>query len=191
MTTLLAKMPTKPKSAPRQITLEQFLVKYDNLEDGFKYEWNNGVVEKTKAMNQIQALMQVVLLRFFFNTKTFKEGGLFTAETDMKTSPEQLRRPDLAIYAESQVQKIKKGENQIALWVGEVISPSDTNLRITQKLDEYFDAGVKVVWHILPEAKQVYVYTSPDDVKICRGKTICSAAPALDDFEISAEELFS
>jgi Uma2 family endonuclease len=188
MTTLMGH---KPKTMARPISLEQFLLKYSNCEDGYKYEWNKGTIEKTKAMNQRQAIMQAIMLRYFIKTEMFKAGGLFTAETDMQTSITQLRRPDLAIYTEAQVELIKKGENQIAVWVAEVISPTDNVNRINFKLDEYFLAGVQVVWHIFPESKQVYVYTSSENVKICKGKTICSAVPAVEGFEISAEELFA
>jgi Uma2 family endonuclease len=191
MTTLIAKMPNKPKSAPRQITLEQFLVKYDNLEDGLKYEWNNGVVEKTKAMSQQQFFILAILNRLFVRTKLFLEGGMLIVEGDMSTSEYQLRRPDVAIYTAEQLLSMRRKINQIAPWVAEVISPTDNADRINEKLEEYFNAGVQVVWHIYPTSQKVDVFTSVDHVKICRGKTICSAAPALNDFEITAEELFS
>jgi len=180
----------KPKSA-KKITKEQFLRRYADREDGFKYEFNNGVIEKTKAINQQQAMIQAILLRIFIKTKAFAEGGLFTAETDMDTSKTQLRRPDLAIYSGNQVTKMKVGEKQVALWVAEIISPTDRADDINAKVIEYFKAEVKVVWHIFPQLKKVDVFTAPDKVTICSGKTVCSGAPALPDFEISAEELFA
>jgi Uma2 family endonuclease len=175
----------------RYITKEQFLRRYANREDGFKYEWNNGTIEKTKAMNQLQATIQGVILRFFINTKTFQDGGLYTPETDMDTSPIQLRRPDVAIYTSEQVTKMKAGDNQVAPWVAEIISPTDRADAINSKLYEYFKAGVKIVWHIYPQSKKVDVFTSPEKVTICSGKTICSGAPAIPDLQIPAENLFS
>ena len=83
------------------------------------------------------------------------------------------------------------GQNQVAPWVIEVISTNDYANKINKKLDEYFLAGVQVVWHIYPESKQVHVFTSPEQVNICRGNVVCSAAPALGDLEVSAEELFA
>ena len=182
----------KPEaSSDSFISLEDFLRCYSNMEDEFKYEWNNGKIEKTKGMNQEQVSIQKILMRLFFHTKTFKEDGLFCVETDMKTSESQLRRPDLAIYLASQEAKMVAGENQIALWVGEVISDTDNVNKINAKIEEYFKAGVQVVWNIFPASNQVYVYTAPDAVTICRGKRICSAKPALDDFEISAAAIFA
>lgn len=75
--------------------------------------------------------------------------------------------------------------------MGEIISSNDKANKINKKIDEYFQAGMQVVWNIYPESNQVHVYTSPEDSTICRGKTICSGQPALHDFEISAEDLFA
>ena len=190
MSTATAIATGKNKPA-RYISKEQFLRHYSNREDGYKYEWNDGCIEKTDAMNQQQATIQAILMRFFIKTQVFENGGLFTAETDMDTSTFQLRRPDIAIYTGEQVHKMKTGEKQVAPWVAEVISPNDRADAINAKLYEYFKAGVKVVWHIFPQLKKVDVFTSPEEVTICSGKTTCSCAPALPDLHITAEELFS
>ena len=108
----------------------------------------------------------------------------------MRTSETQLRKPDLAIFLSSQISKLKKESTEIAPWVAEVISESDNINRVNLKVDEYFNAGVQVVWHIFPASKQVYVFTAADKVTICRGKTVCSGLPAISDFEITAEDLF-
>ena len=80
------------------ITLEEFLRLYSDIEDGYKYEYNAGIIEKTKSMDQEQGFIQKILNRLFYQTKVSREDGSFLAETDMKTSETQLRRPDLAIY---------------------------------------------------------------------------------------------
>lgn len=194
MSTATAQVEPRPKIAgrqPRRISLAEFLRQYSDKEDGYKYEWNNGAVEKTNAMNQYQSRLFFLLNRLFLNTMAFKNGGGLISETDMATSENQLRRPDIAYYSGEQIAKMEPGENQIAPWLAEVISPTDNADKINEKMEEYFRAGVQVVWHIFPASSQVYVYTAPDQVTICRGKTMCSGAPALPDFEISAEELFA
>ncbi|MEM1123205.1 MAG: Uma2 family endonuclease [Bacteroidota bacterium] len=173
------------------ISLADFLRLYADVEDGYKYEYNNGKIEKTKSMDQLQIIFFDVLNRLFSTTTLYEAGGVFTQETDMRTSKSQLRRPDLAIYSFEQKIKMLKGENQVALWGGEVISSNDKANNINLKTEEYFNAGVLVVWNIYPASNQIYVYTSPEDVTICRGKTVCSGQPALPDFDISAEDLFA
>ena len=173
------------------LSLDDFLRLYSNIEDGYKYEFNKGRIEKTKSMSQEQGFIQKILNRLFYQTQVSREDGSFLAETDMKTSENQLRRPDLSIYYGEQQAKIANGENQVAPWVAEIISPTDKADLINKKLEEYFLAGVKVVWHIFPTSDQVYVYTALEEVTICKGKTICSGQPALADFEISAAGIFA
>ena len=72
-------------------------------------------------MKQDQLIIQSILLRIFINTSIFAEGGLLTSEGDMDTTPQQLRKPDLAIYTGQQLQAMKGGENQVAPWVAEIV----------------------------------------------------------------------
>jgi Uma2 family endonuclease len=176
---------------PKRISREHFLRYYTGREDGYKYEWNRGIVEKTEIMNQRQSKFFILLLDLFLKTQAYKKGGRLIMETDMDTSPEQLRRPDMTYYTAEQLPKMWAGENQVAPWVAEVISPTDRAEDVHLKLMEYFNAGVLCVWHIFPHAQKVDVYTSPEQVTICRGATVCSGAPALDGFEIKAEDLFA
>lgn len=179
------------KKKIQKISIEEFLRLYSDIEDGYKYEFNDGFVEKYAPMNQEQLSIQNILFRAFVETVTFKKGGILTPETDMKTLKNQLRRPNLAIYSGEQIQNMKKGNNEVANWVAEVISENDQINPVNDKIEEYFKAGVKVVWIIFPKHEKVDVYTSPDDVFICRDKKICSAAPAFPDFEIAAREIFA
>lgn len=181
----------KTSVKPRRVSKERFLREYTNREDGYNYEWNDGVIEKYAGTNQEQSKFYYLLLGLFLNTAAAKIGGMLIAETDMGTSTEQIRRPDIAYYTKEQLPMMWSGQNQVAPWVIEVISTNDYANKIDKKLDEYFLAGVQVVWHIYPESQQVHVFTSPEQVSICRGNTLCSAAPALGDLEVSAEELFA
>jgi Uma2 family endonuclease len=176
--------------ALKRVSKARYLAQYLQKEDGFKYEWNNGVVEKSLAMNQQQAIIQALLLRYFEKTIIYAEGGTLIAETDIDTSPQQIRKPDLAIFSREQLRNMFNGQREIPTWVAEIISPSDNANKIFEKLEEYFQAGIQVVWHIYPESRQVYVYTSPDQVSICRGKTICDGAPAVEGLHVPAETLF-
>ncbi len=193
MSTATAQVQPKPKTAAlplQRISKEQFLLEYSNKEDGYKYEWNDGIVEKTKAMNQQQTTLYLLLNRLFFYTEALKNGGGLSCETEMDTTAVQYRRPDITFFTGEQIARMKKGEKQVAPWLAEVISPTDRAEDIYAKLLEYFSAGVQVVWHIFPHTQQVYVYTSPDNVTICRGGAVCSGAPVLPDLVISADALF-
>lgn len=186
---LTATMPSPTVKKVKPLTLEQFWDKYSDREDGFKYELNNGFVEKIPRKMKIKELyIANNIRRAFSQTSAYQAGdGLFD-EVEIETLPEQGRRPDMAYVTKSQ---LNKGDNRsLPTFVVEVISDTDGINRVNNKLEEYFQAGMLVVWHIFPQQQLIYVYTSSIDVKICRGDMMCSAAPAVVDFQMSAYDIF-
>lgn len=80
-------------------------------------------------------------------------------------------------------------ENQVPNFVIEIVPDHDIVDNLLDKLGDYRAAEVAVVWLISPKLEQVHVF-SGDRSSICKGKDICSAAPALPAFQISAAEIF-
>ena len=184
----MQKETTKTKRVPRVLTLEQFRRRYSNREDGYKYEFSNGIIEKSLSnMNAKQMYIVKNINRRFIQTRAFANGDELTPEIEQFTSGTQLRRPDISYWSAS---KITRGDEYISEFVIEIISPTDNYLKVNKKLREYFKAGVQVVWQIIPEEQSVHVYTSPTQVTICEGETICSAAPVVSDFQIAAKDIF-
>ena len=57
--------------SPKSISWVEFEKKFLSLEDGFKYEWVNGIVEKTpRAVNQNQYYLLDNLEAFLYQLKT-------------------------------------------------------------------------------------------------------------------------
>ena len=166
-------------------TLEEFM-EWEQPNDGFKYEWNDGEIIKFEGMNRKQTFIFDVLINLFFE-KGLNKIGQFIPETDVQLTGIQMRRPDIAFFSKKQIYEDVDFIPEFAI---EVISDSDKMIDVENKLIEYFKAGVKVVWHIIPAQEVVYVYTSRSEVKICFDKDICSAKPVLEDFEISVEDIF-
>ena len=197
MTAMLATFsPTLEKpvqKTKRSISLDYFLKHYPNKEDAYKYEWNNGIIEKTpRTMNRDQSSIQAELLAYFYSNPNFRQYFDFIVELDMFIPhANRTRRADMAFLTRQQIEDSKKGDTSVAPFVIEVISTNDKLTETEIKLNEYFDNGVQVVWQILPLTETVKVYTSPKDVRICRDTDICSAAPVLPDFEIPAHQIFS
>ncbi len=184
--------PNIEKKGKRVISLETFNRLYDNREDDYKYEWHNGIVEKTpRTMNRSQLLIVQRLTRLFLQTLAFKQMGELEREVKMfLPKANRSRIADLAFLTEDGVKEQDDIRPNISEFVIRIISKNDKANDIQEKLEEYFADGVKVVWRIFPKLNLVEVYTSPDSVTICRGATICSAAPVLPDFEIAAQDIF-
>ena len=180
------------KPAKRLVSLESFLTRYTNREDAFKYEWNKGIVEKKpRTMNRDQLKILQNLMRLFVRIQAYAAMGELLSEVDMfLQSVDRTRRSDIAYMSGTQMQAAPSGELSVCTFVAEVISKNDQINEVEQKLQEYFDNGVQVVWVIFPKLKQVKVYHSIRDITVCFGEDICSAAPVLPDFEISVDDIF-
>ncbi|MBC7777712.1 MAG: Uma2 family endonuclease [Phycisphaerae bacterium] len=184
-----AETPIEQPKPKRLLSLVEFRRKYSDREDRYKYEFNNGIVEKSPSdMNPKQLFIVKNLNRRFIQTQAFADGGELIPEVEQMTSAVQLRRPDISYWTAN---KIKNADESISEFAIEIISPTDNYIKVGEKRREYFRAGMKVLWQIIPEEQSVYVYTSPTQVTICEGGTICSAAPVIPDFEIAAEDIFA
>ena len=175
----------------KKITWEQFQRQYLSREDGFKYEWLNGVVEKTeRIMFQNQLIIVDNLMELFDNLKfQGKVTGRLITEVD-SFFDDHHRRPDVAFYTAEQIRQTKMQVNQIPSFVVEIISTTDRINRVNRKVDDYFNAGVKVLWHVFPESKKVHIFESNRGSLICSGADLCSAEAAIEGFIMSADAVF-
>ncbi len=181
--------PLKPKYHGKKMSLEEFLE--FRPEDGFKYEWNNGFLEVREMIQPSELYIVNNLLRAFHSTSAFKEGGMLFSETVCPVSEGKYRVPDISFLTKAQINEGREGKSPITSFIIELVSETDTITYYDQKLDEYFSAGVKCVWLIFPDSRKVWVFSSPKDVKICAGDDVCSALPALPDFQLSVNQIFS
>ena len=72
----------------------------------------------------------------------------------------------------------------------EVISPNDLFQDVITKLHEYFHYGVRLVWAVVPEVQQVYVYDSPTQVHILTVRDTLTGGKILPDFHLPLASLF-
>lgn len=90
-------------------TLPEFM-KWEQPNDGFKYEWNDGEIIKFEGMNKKQVFIFDVLIDLFFEKGLNKIGKLIP-ETDVQLSAIQMRRPDLILLflPKNRFMKVEKG----------------------------------------------------------------------------------
>lgn len=183
-----------PAKNPKTVSWEVFQRKYLNREDAFKYEWVDGQVEKTKStMDPRQFFIQDNLTKLF--NRLFFDGkvtGQLIAEGDMFFANNH-RRPDMAYLEAAQIALMAQGGQTTPQFVVEIISSNDQINLLHKKMRDYRNAGVQVVWHILPELEEVHVFTGKllKKSQVCMGTDICSAAPVLLDFTLPAADIFT
>jgi Uma2 family endonuclease len=73
----------------------------------------------------------------------------------------------------------------------EVVSPTDEFSDVVAKVREYFEYGVRRVWVILPEERQVYVYESPTQVRILAADETLLGEDLFPGFTLPLPRLFA
>lgn len=168
---------------------EQFLNWHPD--EGFLYEFANGLAIPTDGMKNVERPIIQKILRKFTQTSAYQQMGEILPETKCWLTDEQMRIPDAAFFTSSQIRDSGANKHPIPSFVVEIISPSDTVKRVEQKIIEYFEAGVQVVWHIHPELRMVRVFTSSRRNVTCFENDMFDASPAVPDLQLTVEELFT
>jgi Uma2 family endonuclease len=73
----------------------------------------------------------------------------------------------------------------------EVLSLSNTAGEMARKRDEYFRAGVRLVWEIDPRARTVRAYTAADQFRDLTAADTLSGDPVLPGFTLPLADLFA
>ena len=178
------------QTLPKPISWEAFKADYLEREDGFKYEWVNGAVEKTpRSMDRKQFYIVVNLLRHF--SELYNNGqvtGSLIPEGDTFFGKNH-RRPDLAYYTDEQVESAAEDDDAEPQFVIEIISTTDQMNRVHKKMQDYRTVKIPVIWHIFPELHEVHVFHGRKS-EIHVGEEICSADPVLPEFQMSVNAIF-
>jgi Uma2 family endonuclease len=72
----------------------------------------------------------------------------------------------------------------------EVLSQGNTEVEMRRKLEEYFSAGCRLVWYVLPDERAVRVYTSPASVRLLREDDALDGGAVLPGFRLAIREWF-
>ncbi len=121
----------KKTQLPNLISWELFQQKYLSREDAFKYEWLDGVVEKTRrTVDYTQFYIIQNLQNCFFGllSRGLADGALIT-EGDVFFENKH-RRPDLAYFSNAQISAAADGIRPVPQFVIEIISNHDAMNRV-------------------------------------------------------------
>lgn len=113
---------------------------------------------------------------------------ILDSESDLR------RRPDIA-FVSSERWPLDRPIPESGDWevvpelAVEVTSPHDVLPDVVAKIHEYFAHGVREAWVLIPETREVYVYTSPTDVRILTTEQSLET-PLLPGLSIPLAEVF-
>ncbi len=119
-------------------------------------------------------------------------GRVYGADT-MFTVGKNERMPDVAFVSSKKIPK--KGE-PLKKWnfapdiAIEVISPNDVYDKIFDKLNDYFNAGVKQVWLVEPRFERIRIYKSPNESSTLQKDDDLTCEDILPNFKLPLTNIF-
>ena len=180
---------------PRFEGVEMNLQTYLNhkfKEPGYKYEWNNGILEASEKLKFSEQKIINNILNQFQKTGSFQKGDRLMIEVECYLSNiNKVKIPDICLLRKYQIDHCDdKTIYQTPEFIIEIISKSNSGNEIASKINDYFSSGVKVVWNIYPELKEVIIFNSHDEIRKCVQSNICEAEEVIPDFRITVNEIF-
>jgi Uma2 family endonuclease len=158
------------------------------------YELVDGIlVEKTVGFEESWLAVSLSSLLVAFVSP--KNLGLVTGEGGtIRLAQGLVRIPDVAFVSWDRIPDGQFPEEPIPDLVPdlavEVISRSNTRKEMEEKLKEYFEKGVRLVWFVRPRNRVVDVYTSADQFARLTASATLDGGDVLPGFSILVGDLF-
>lgn len=131
--------------------------------------------------------------RLWVHAHSNQLGTVYASETGfvLARNPDVVLGPDAAFIQRDRVPERQQGYYEIAPdLVVEVVSPNDSNRYVTDKVMEYLDNGVKLVWIVDPERQIVTVYHADRSARIVTSDETLDGEDVLPGFSVQVAELF-
>jgi Uma2 family endonuclease len=127
--------------------------------------------------------------------KTHDLGKAVGADAMMRLFPGLVRLPDAAFISWERYPRKKRRRGEIPTvapdLVVEVLSKGNTPKEMKRKLEEYFRAGVRLVWYVAPSKRTVRVYTAADRSALLREDDTLDGGDVLPGFALSIRDWFA
>ena len=179
-------------TAERLITAEELLANPDwehcELVDG-------KVVQMSPAGGQHGDISGLILGEIYVWNRTRKLGRVFAAETGFLISrnPDTVRGPDAMYISYARLPDSGRIEGYIPCapdLAVEVVSPTDTFSKVTEKAQSYVTAGVRLAWVVDPQTRRAYVFKKGKPVENLTEENSLSGEDVLPGFELPLKEVF-
>ena len=123
-------------------------------------------------------------------------GRVFAAETGflLRRSPDTVRAPDVAFVAAGRLAEGEPPPGFLELapdLAVEVVSPSDSPSAVRDKVQDWLEAGTRLVWVVYPDSRTVSVHRQAGQPQELSDTDTLSGAPALPDFAVAVRDLFA
>ena len=168
-------------------SINRFLIKNKG------YEFINGKLERKEMPSaKHSGISSRLTIEIGIYLKENKVGRVYGDNTIFQIGVNK-RIPDVSFISS---EKIPPTGEPLDIWnfapdlAIEVISPNDKHNEVERKISDYFAAGVRQVWKLVPELKTLTVYFSPTKTKILTDKDEVTCEEILPSFRLNLSDIF-
>lgn len=151
-----------------------------------------------KAVGQLESWIGMIVGgELYAYLKLHDLGMLYGEAAVMEILPGVGRAPDVSFLSWKSLPGGKppprsdKVPSVVPDLVVEVLSASNTPREMARKRDEYFRAGVKLVWEVNPESRSANVFTAPNTMTPVPADGTLDGGDVLPGFTLSLAEVFA
>lgn len=163
--------------------------------DSQRYELVQGHLIEMSPTGEIHGLLANIVA--FLLTGFVLEhslGRVYGAETGFKLAenPDTVYGIDVAFVSNARQKPIEEGyiigAPDLAV---EIYSPGNRKTEIQTKIEEYFQAGSRMIWVIYPKSQTVYLYRANNEVRILHNSETLDGGDVLPGFSVKVAEIFA
>lgn len=168
------------------MTMDEFL---ENDLEGYEYVKGELVPMAAAAIVHGEVGINLII-PLGTHVRENKLGRLYSLETTFQLG-DRVVKPDIAFVSPERLSEDKlKGFSVAPDLAVEIVSPTDKQYDITEKVLAYLLAGTRLVWVIEPIAKTVMVYRSETDFTLLNYEDTLTGEDVVEGFSCSVLELF-
>ena len=121
-------------------------------------------------------------------------GEIFAQDTGFKIArnPDTVRAPDVAFVSRDRLSQVSEtGYAELAPdWVAEILSPSDRPGEVLEKVGQWLDAGVRLVWVLDPIQRGARVYRADGTISVLGPTEELDGEDVFPSFRVRMDEIF-
>ena len=108
-------------------------------------------------------------------------------------APDTVRAPDIAFVSQKRLpDPLPDGYLPLAPDLAvEVVSPNDTKREVMDKIGEWLDAGVRLVWVVEPKKQTITEYHSRQRVRVLTEKAMLEGGDVVPGFSLPVRDVFN
>jgi Uma2 family endonuclease len=149
-----------------------------------------------KAVGWQESLIASLLVHYLWEYLESNDLGVpLTADGPVRLKPGRIRIPDACFVSWGRIPSGQEAAGAILDAVpdlaAEVVSKGNTRAEMKRKLEEYFAAGVRLVWFIYPKTQTAVAYSSPTSKQDIGAEGKLDGGDVLPGFALPLAKLFS